>query len=817
MSVLQDFRYGVRSMARTPVSTAVAVLSLALGIGATTTVFTLINGLMFRPLPIRDPGSLVELLSRYPGEPRMNVFWWKFYEHYRDRSRVFSELIGSSPNRFRISANGADGETVVGEYVVGHYFAALGIQAAIGRVIEPADDRLDGGDPAVAVVSWSYWDSRWQRSPSILGSRIDVDGVAATVIGVTPREFAGLQPGLEPRVWMPAAMEPLVRRPSRRLEGQLPLQIAGRLAPGVTIEQARAELRVLDRERVEEMATRSRNPRWRQAQIDLQPARAGFAALRDALSRPLLALMVVTSLLLVIACTNVASMLLARAMARRREMAVRVALGAGRLRLVQLLLAESLLLSVSGGALGVLLAFAGARGLARAWPIDPRMQAVEIPVHLDVRVLVFSAALVITTTVLFGLAPGWRGFRHYASSALRHGGATGDAPSRRLASKGLVVAQIALAVVLLSAAALFTGEVLALRSRDLGFDPHSVLLVRLDPSRSGHSPAELPPLYEMLLARMQSIPGVTAATLSAVAPIDPGQALRFVTVPGFQEPPGDRRYVSLNWVAPAYFDVVRTPIVAGRDFTPADGHGPRVAIVNQAFARYYFAAGTAIGRHFTFEGQRDSFEIVGVAADAKYSSLHEPPPRTAYLNVFQDGGGRFSQFALRTSGAPTAVAGEVRRAVSEVLKTVPISRMTTLSDQVDASLKTEWLMARLSSTFGTAGAFLAALGIYGLMTFTMARRSREIALRMALGATRRDAVLLVMKSGAALAAAGVLIGVPLAIYGTRVAASLIHLSTGRAAALALSAGVMVVVAIVAAYVPARRAARVEPMQVLRHE
>ena len=815
MSFLQDFRYGLRTMARTPVSTAVAVLSLALGIGATTTVFTLINGLMFRPLPVRDPGSLVELLSRYPGEPRMNFFPWKFYEHYRDRSRVFSELIGSSPNRFRIAANGAEAETVVGEYVVGHYFPALGIQAALGRVIEAADDRVDDGDPAVAVVSWSYWDTRWQRSTSILGSRIVVDGVAATVIGVTPREFAGLQPGLEPRVWMPAAMEPIVRRPSRRLDGQLPLQLAGRLAPGVTIEQARAELRVLDRERLEEMATRSRNPRWRQAQIDLQPARAGFTALSDALSQPLLALMAVTSLLLVIACTNVASMLLARAMARRREIAVRVALGAGRVRLVQQLLAESLLLSVAGGALGVLLAFAGARGLARAWPIDPRIQAAEIPVHLDLRVLMFSAALVIATTVLFGLAPGWRGFRHHASSALRHGGATGETPSRRLASKSLVVAQIALAVVLLSAAALFTGEVLALRSRDLGFEPRSVLLVRLDPSRSGHSPAELLPLYETLLGRIQSIPGVTAATLCAVAPIDPGQALRFVTVPGFQEAPEDRRYASLNWVAPAYFDVVRTPIVAGRDFTAADGHGPRVAIVNQAFARYYFGDGTAIGRQFTFEGQRDAFEIVGVAGDAKYSSLHEPPPRTAYLNVFQDGGGRFSQFALRTSGAPTAVAGEVRRAVSEVLKTVPISRMTTLSDQVDASLKTEWLMARLSSTFGTAGAFLAALGIYGLMAFTMARRSREIALRMALGATRRDAVLLVMKSGARLAAAGVLIGVPLAVYGTRVAASLIHVAGERIVAFAVSAVVMAAVALIAAYVPARRAARVEPMEVLR--
>ncbi len=820
MSLHHDFRYALRTMARAPVSTSVAVLSLALGIGATTTVFTLINGLMFRTLPVRDPGSLVELLTRYPGEPRMNVFGWKFYEHYRDRNHVFTEVIGSSPSRFQISANGGDAEVVGGEYVVGQYFQTLGVQPAIGRMIEPVDDRPGAGDPAVAVVSWSFWESRWQRASHVVGSRIVVDGVAATVIGVAPREFYGLQPGLNPRVWLPSAMEPLLRRPSRRLEGQLPLQLAGRLAPNVTIEQARAELRVLDRERVEELATRSRNPRWRLAEIDVQPARAGFAALRDALSRPLLALMAVTSLLLLIACTNVASMLLARAMARRREIALRVALGAGRLRLFQQLLTESLLLSAFGGALGVVVALVAAKGLARAWPIDPRMQGVEIPVHLDTNVMLFSAAIVIATSVLFGLTPVWNGFRQHASSALRHGGTTGamgETPSRRLLGKSLVVAQLALAIVLLSAAGLFTSEVLALRSRDLGFEPRSVLLVNLDPSRSGLAPAQLAPLYETLLSRLQAIPGVTAATLCAVSPIDPGQALRFVTVPGFQEAPEDRRYVSLNWVAPDYFEVVRTPILKGRDFTATDQHGPGVAIVNQAFARYYFGDGTALGRQFTFEGQRDSFEIVGVVGDAKYSTLHEPPPRTAYLNVFQDGGGRFSKFALRTSGPPTQVAGEVRRAVSDVLKTVPIGRIATLSDQVDASLKPEWLMARLSGTVGLAGAFLAALGIYGLMAFTMARRTGEIALRMALGASRRDAVLLVMKSGLWLAAAGVLIGVPLAVYGARIAARMIHLSNDRPAAFALSALVMAGVAIAAAYVPARRAARVEPMQVLRHE
>ena len=815
MALNQDLRYALRTMSRAPVSTAVAVLSLAMGIAATTAVFTLINGLMFRPLPVRDPGSLVELLSQYPREPQMNVFAWKFYEHYRDRNHVFSELIGSAPNRFKVTADGGDEETVVGEFVTGSFFPALGIQPAIGRLVGPEDDRIGAGDPAVAVVSWSYWDSRWQRAPSIVGSRITVEGVAVTVVGVAPREFSGLQPGLNPRLWVPAAMETLARRPSRRLDGGLPLQLVGWLAPGVTLEQARAEMRLLDRERVEELG--ARDPQWRLAQIDVQPAGAGLSRLRNALAQPLLALMAVTSLLLLIACTNVAAMLLARAVARRREIAVRVALGAGRFRLMQQLFTESLLLSACGGAIGVLLAYVGAKALAGAWPLDPRMQGVTIPVHLDANVLIFSLAIVVMTTLLFGLSPGWSSFSRRASSFLRHGGASGETPSRRLFGKSLVVAQIALAIVLLSAGALLATQVLTLRSRDLGFEPRSVLLVNMDPSRSGLSPAQLEPLYETLLSRLQSIPGVTAATQSAVTPIDPGQALRFVSVPGFQEAPAGRRYVSLNWIAPDYFAVVGTPLLAGRDFTAADRSGPRVAIVNQAFASYYFGEGSALGRQFMFEGQRDAFEIVGVVGNAKYATLHEPPPRTAYLNALQDGRGRFSKFALRTSGPPMGVAGEVRRVASEVMTTVPIGRMATLSEQVDASLESEWLLARLSGTVGAAGAFLAALGIYGLMSFTMARRTGEIALRMALGASRRDAVLLILKGGMRLAAAGAVTGVPLAIYGTRVAASFIQLTGERALPLALSAAVMAAVAVLAAYVPARRAARVEPMRVLRHD
>jgi predicted permease len=771
---------------------------------------------MFRALPVRDPGQLVELLSRYPGEPRMNYFWWRFYEHYRDANHVFADLFGFSPASVKVATDRGDAEPVVGDYVTGGFFPALGIQPAIGRLIEPSDDRLGAGDPAVAVVSWSYWETRWQKSPSIVGSRVVVEGVPATVIGVAPRGFSGLLPGRSPRLWLPAAMEPLIQQRGRTASRQGGLAVVGRLAPGVTIEQARAEMRLLDRVRVEELG--GGDPQWRLAEIDVQPAGAGLSVLRDRIGRPLLALMAIVAVLLLITCTNVASMLLARATARRREIAIRVALGAGRLRLLQQLLTESLLLAIAGGAIGFLIATVGARALARAWPIDIRLRGrVEVPVDVDLQVLLFSAALVMLTGLLFGLAPAWGAFTQNPSPTLRPAGVTGETRSRRLFGKGLVVAQVAMSVVLLSAAALIVGELLALRTRDLGFDRDSVLLMTLDPSKSGHTPEQLAPLYEDVLTRLRVIPGVEAATICAVSPIQGGQALRFVDVVGFTEPEAARRYVSLNWVAPDYFRVMRTPLVTGRDFSPRDAPGSRVAIVNQAFARYYFGEGPSLGRQFAFEGRPERYEIVGVAGDAKYATLHEPPPRTIYLNALQDQRGRIAQFAVRTTGRPAAVAAEARRVASEVAKTVPVATISTLSDQVDASLQKEWLMSRLSSTVGAFGAALAAMGVYGLLAFTVTRRTAEIALHMALGATRGDALLMVIKSAVRLVAVGVAIGVALAIWSSRFAGSLIQLTGNSTIPIAAAAAAMIAVALLAAYFPARRASRVEPMEALRHE
>ena len=797
----QDVRQSARALRRTPVFTVVAIALLAIGIGVNSAIFTLLDVVVLRPLPVRAPDELVEPLTRYPGDPRINGFSWDFYQELRDRATVFTAVIGVAPARFQtVDRNGA-AETLTGEHVVGTLFPVLGLQPAIGRLIGP-DDARPGAAPVV-VVSWSYWKRRFDLNPSVLRTTLQIDGVSASIVGVAPRRFPGLFPGVMADVWKPVT-------------APRPLALLARLKPGVSIEQARAELRVLHRPVIEQLGRN--DPRWLQADIELASAAAGFSTLRDRVTTPIQILMAAVGVLLLLACTNLASMLLARAESRRHEMAVRVSLGAGRWRLARQVLIESVLLAGAGMVVGAPYASLGARALVAAlmsgrlppgWPSQ-----LELPLGPDPRILLFTATLGLLTALVFGLAPAWSAFTTLPMSSLRET-AMSARRIRRGVGRVLVAAQIALSVVLLWGALLLAGHLSRLRNDDLGFQRKGVLLVSLNPQGSKLDRAQLEQRYRVLLDRLQSLPAVTSATLSAVTPIEGGEASRFINVEGQVEPPERRSRVSLNMVAPRYFATFATPVIAGREFAFEDTGRPGVAIVNQALARHYFADANPIGRRITMEREPDAFEIVGVVADAKYADLHEPAPRTVYLNAFQ---GRIaSRFALRTTLPPASLTGPVRAAVAEVVPTVSITKVTTLEDQLDASIVIERLMTMLSLLFAAAGAVLAAVGLYGLLAFTVARQTNEIGLRLALGATGADVVRMVLAGALRLTCVGLAAGVPLAWWTARIGARLIPgLTAGSVLPVAMASIALLAVALLAAYVPARRAARVQPSEALRH-
>jgi predicted permease len=826
-SMLQDLRYGLRMLRRNPGFSTVVVLSLLLGIGANTGIFSLINSLMLRLLPVRDPERLVELLHQYPGEPRVNGFSWQSYEHFRDHNHVFSGLIGFSPSRFSLRAEGLGGESVDGEYVVADFFPVLGVKPVIGRLIGPEDDHPGAAYSAVAVVSWSFWKSRFNLDPGILGKQIIVADVPVVVIGVAPREFFGLEIWSRPEVWVPVGLEPVIDHSNQTFFGR-PLAVIGRLKPGVSIEQARAEMGVLFQFTIDEMSKSSKDPLWRKLKLEIVPAGAGLAFLRDQFEQPLLVLMALVGLLLLIACTSIATLLLARGAAREHEMALRVSLGAGRLRLLRQLMTECLLLSAAGSLLGILVAYVGARSLVRMLlsgrPIVGLPPHFTFQVQPDAHVILFAVGAALLTGVLIGLVPAFRAMATAPASMLQ--GATRPTPARaaRFFGKSLVAVQVALSVVVLSLAGVFTRHLADLRNQ-LGFERDHLLLVSLDTTHSGYTAVQLFLLCQELLGRLDGLPGVRSATMGSPTPISGGGAASFVDVEGYQQKPADRRYVTLSWVAPKYFQTLGTPLLAGRDFTFQDEGSSRVAIINQAMARYYFADTNPVGKHFTIErdwknigGPDKPYEIVGVVGNAKYDDPHQAPPRTIYLTAFGDGRMFANDFILRTSIPPDELTGGVRRSVAEILKGVQVSHVTTMSEQVDASIVPERLIAMLSGSFGTLGLILAAIGLYGLLAYTAARRTKEIGVRMALGATRGDVTWMVLRDALVMVSAGLATGIPFALWARKFAASLIAgLPPSSVLPISFAALGVIAVALAASYLPARRATRVDPMVALRYE
>ena len=812
-TVFQDIRYGFRILRKSPGFTTVAVLILALGIGANTAIFSMINGLMLRTLPVRDPGRLVELLHHSPGEPEpgFNGFSWDAYQIMRDSNRVFSDLIVGSMNFYSVRADKLQPQPVFGGNVGGTFFQALGLRAAAGRLIGPEDVHM-GYHAPVAVVSWSFWKSRFDLDPGIVGTKIIVDDAPVTIIGVAQRGFYGLSEQAQQDIWLPISLGP---SPSWGFA------LLGRLKPGVSIEQARTEMAVLFQRVVN---APDAGPFVRGMQLRIEPAGDGLSTpLRETLSTPLIVLMAMVALLLLLACANLAGLLLARAASRQHEMAVRVCLGAGRARLIRQTLTESWLLSMTGSALGISLAYFGTRGLIRIFASG--REVAGLPVHFeslsnpDWRVLLFTGAIALAAAMLFGAVPATRAFRQIPAQALQQAARIGESKSQRLFGKSLVVSQVALSVVLLTSALLFVGYLSHLRSLDPGFRRDHLLLVTLDTEHSGYNAAQFARQSEQLVGQLEAIPGVKSAALSTMSPMQGPGASAFAFAEGHSDSQHD---VSINDVAPHYFETYDTPLLAGRYFSTDEQGKPLVAIMNQAAARDCFRNENPIGKHLTLshitstEGEIN-YEIVGVVRDAKYNDIQQPAPPTVYRDFVQEG---FvgSQLAVRTIIAPDAVAGMVRETESAVLKTVPIVRIMTMNEQIDASIVPERLAATLSAWFGALGALLAAIGLYGLLAYTVTQRTHEIGVRMALGATRRDVMRMVLRDALWTVSAGFALGTPLAFWAKSVIASLIRdLPAKSPVSIVFGGAVMIALCLVAAYIPAHRAMRLDPIIALRHE
>ncbi len=811
----QDLKYAARDIRRNPGVAVTAVLTLALGIGANTAIFSLLNTLMLRPLPVRSPDELVELLSDYPNDPRLNVFGWKYYEHFRDRNDVFSAITGLSPSRFEIGHGDADVETIEGGYVVGDFFSVLGVDAAIGRLIEPQDDQLGAASSAVVVLGWSYWERRFDLDPNVLGQQITVAGSPATVIGVTQRDFFGLQVGAKRELWAPAALY------SGWATGEMNLQLIARLKPGISLELAQAQMRVLDRWRVDDLVRTSptQNPVLAQIRLDLEPARAGFSRLRERFGKPIVAVMAGVALLLLLACINIAGMAIGKAATREREMALRVSLGAGRFRLVRQVLTESLLLSALGAAAGVFVAYMGAETLVRIVASGRRLPGappIDIDLHLDAQVLLFTATITVLTGLLFGLAPALRAMRTMPATPLRMAGRATENKVGRFFGKGLVAGQVSLSVVLLTAAGLFAGHLSNLRNVGLGFEREDVLLITMDRSRGSYSDERLFALYQELLHRLEALPGVRAASMVGATPISGAAASRFIVAEGFEERHEDRRYVMQNGAGPKYFETIGTPLIAGREFEVYDQN--RVAIVNEALAAHYFPAGDPIGKRITFEGETEPYQIIGLVGDAKYLDLRKPPPRTIYLPALRPGRVSARNLVLRTSIDAAAVAPVARATVGDLLTEMRIEKTTTLAAQMDESIVPERLVAGLAGLFGFVAAMLAAIGLYGLLAYVVTRRRNEIGVRMAIGATSRAVTKMVLQDAMGTVCVGLVLGLPAAIWIGRLVADLFEGLAATGTATIFGAGaIMLSVALLASYVPARRAARVDPIEALQHD
>ncbi len=817
----KDLRYAIRLLWKSPIFTLAVILSLALGIGANTAIFSLIDAVMWRTLPVKDPESLM-LLTHSRGSTFTGGFTYQQYRIMRQQPGGFAELAAWSSARVNVSVDGNLEPTTYGQLVSGNYFSLLGVSPIAGRTISAQDDVVPNGHP-VAMISYGYWKRRFGLAPSVIGRDIAISGTRFSIIGVTPPEFFGLEVGSSPDLFLPVLMQPTAMPDLENLLDQpiiyrTWLQVAGRVVPGATSAQAVAQLEPLYNQEVP-TANKFGGPPLPPERLRVEPAATGISDLRRQFSQPLFILMGIVGIVLLIACANTASLLLARAASRTGEFGVRLALGAGRPRLIRQLLVESIVLALAGGVCGVLLASIATRLLVAY------MSAGQTPIVLeltpDLRVLVFTAAVSIFTGILFGLTPALRATRIDLTPSLKTVGRSVRGGVR--SGKILCVIQVALSLTLLIGAGLFVRSLQKLNGQDSGVERDRVLIVRVEPRGSdqrnipGTSP-RLDRTYRELLARVAAIGGVRSCSLAQFTPT----TLRGNTVP-FTLPSGAEQRALVPMIYPKFFETMGIGLVAGRDFNDSDlsPQAPLVAVVNETFARQAFNGAPAVGQQL--RQRNDMIEIVGVVRDSHYTSVREETPPTAYQTFLQTRTGR-GQMALyvRTAASPGTVLSQVRQAVQDVDRELPLFAIHTLAEEMGAVLIRDRLIATLSSVFSGLALLLACVGLYGLLSFSVVQRASEMGIRMALGANRADVVWTVMREALLLVAAGVMIGVPAALAvgrlaSTRISGLLFGLQATDPLTIATAIMVLAVIATGAAYVPARRASRVDPIVALRNE
>ena len=833
----RDVRFGARQLQRNPLLTTVAIVSLALGIGANTAIFTVAKKVLLDTLPVERPRELRmltwrsgherpvppvwgDISSTEDGGLTSNAFSYPVLESLRKRTDAFADLIAFKDITMTASADG-QAEAIAAEMISGNAFPALGVRPVLGRALTTDDDTP--GKPPVAVISEALWSERFGRVQSVLGKVISLNGVPVTIVGVSPANFTGLQMGAPARIYVPLTTQPLLV--PRAQNGSVSLLnnpeswwivVLARLRPDVPEARTQAELDVTLRQSA--MATLPQAKGMEKFHLKLEPGARGLDSLQGEFARPSYVLLALSGLVLLLACANLANLLLARAASRQREMSTRLALGARRLHILRQVLAESLLLAGLGGVAGLVLGYLARNAIPRL--LENPWQRATMRVDFDWKVLAFTAGVSLATGILFGLVPAWQATRAGVNTAMKDA-AHGTASRQRMwLGKGLVIFQIALSAILLIGAGLFVRTLVNLSKRPLGFRADHILLFQLNPSRARYTSAQMLTLYQQTEEKLAAIPGVRSASMSNIAIIGDGHSGTTFHVSG-QPTEKEPVRVQTNSVGVDFFSTMGIPILQGRAFTRHDTpSSPKVAVVNRALAKKFFPNQNPIGLTFETDPEEaeGSVEIVGIVPDTRYADLRSETPPTFYLPYAQnlDPGRRIVE--MHTEADPASVLSQARAAVASLDRDLPLIDPRTMTEQVRATMSDERIFAQLTSGFGALALVLAAIGIYGIMAYTVARRTSEIGIRMALGAQTGQVIRMVLHEAWWMAAAGVAFGVVAALWLARfVGAMLYGLRPADPLTLAGTALLLAGISLLAAAGPARRAAHVDPIRALRHE